>query len=122
MRTQTITHAISVVFLTLFCHGMSSAQNNIPYRDALREANVTLSEMKNGQHESLILGNGDLYGIVWERNGGVFMRITKNDIWDARVDTSEDVDLPRVDIASGKVTALLIENDLVEGLFCVSID
>jgi hypothetical protein len=52
----------------------------------------------------LILGNGDLYGIVWEKNNGLFMRVTKNDIWDARIDTSKDGELPRVDIANNRIT------------------
>ena len=42
--------------------------------------------MEDGQHESLILGIGDLYGIVCTKNNNLFMRIAKNDIWDARHD------------------------------------
>ena len=80
------------------------AANGIPFADSLEAANVTLPRMFDGQRESLILGNGDLYGIVWEKDSGLFMRITKNDIWDARVDTSKDGELPRVDIASHKIT------------------
>jgi len=58
---------------------------------------MAVAMMKEGQRESLILGNGDLYGIVWEKDNGLFMRITKNDFWDAWVDTSQDGELPRVD-------------------------
>lgn len=83
---------------------VGTAQSHIPFVDALRDAHVTVTKLQDGQRESLILGNGDLYGIVWEKDEGLFMRITKNDIWDARVDTSEDGDLPRVDIANNKVT------------------
>ena len=32
------------------------------------------------------------------------MRVTKNDIWDARVDTSQDPPLPKVDVRTGKVS------------------
>jgi hypothetical protein len=78
--------------------------NSIPFRDSLLKANVTLTKMQDGQREGLILGNGDLYGIVWEKDGDLFMRITKNDIWDARVDTSQDGDLPHVDIVTHKIT------------------
>ena len=63
-----IMNGISTALLTLFCHGDSSVQDSIPYRDSLREANVTLSTMQDAQRESLILGNGDLYGIVWEKD------------------------------------------------------
>ncbi len=96
--------ARSVALLSLLCCCSGLAGDSIPFAESLREANVTLDTMKDGQRESLILGNGDLYGIVWEKDGGLFMRVTKNDIWDARVDTSEDGELPRVDIASGRVS------------------
>jgi hypothetical protein len=77
----------------------------VPFVDALSHAGVKLESMKDGQSESLILGNGDLYGIVWEKEGDLFMRITKNDIWDARVDTSKDGDLPHVDLDSNKIAS-----------------
>ena len=32
------------------------------------------------------------------------MRITKNDVWDARLDTSNDSELPTVDLATGEIT------------------
>ena len=76
----------------------------IPFQDSLRQAEVVPAKLTDGQREGLLLGNGDLYGIVWEKDGGLFMRITKNDIWDARVDTSKDGELPRVDIATHAVT------------------
>ena len=76
----------------------------IPYPEALQDARVAVSRMTDGQSESLIIGNGDLYGIVWEREGGLFLRMTKNDIWDARVDTSKDGPLPKVNIRTREVT------------------
>ena len=104
MKSQKLIVAFSAILLNLLCCCSSSAQDGIPFEDSLKEANVTLATMQNGQRESLILGNGDLYGIVWERGGGLFMRITKNDIWDARVDTSKDGELPRVDVVNNKIT------------------
>jgi len=84
---------------------MSSLKaGEIPFESSLKEANVVLQSLQDGQGEGLMLGNGDLYGVVWERDGVLTMRVTKNDIWDARVDTSEDGELPRVDIAGGKVS------------------
>jgi len=76
----------------------------IPFESSLKEANVALQSLQDGQGEGLMLGNGDLYGVVWERSGVLTMRVTKNDIWDARVDTSEDGELPKVDIAGGEVS------------------
>jgi hypothetical protein len=76
----------------------------IAYPEALQDAGVAVSTMSDGQSESLIIGNGDLYGIVWEKEGGLRLRITKNDIWDARVDTSKDGPLPKVNIRTRAVT------------------
>jgi len=104
MKRQTNVNGIFLSPLASSGRGRSASQNSIPYRDSLREANVTLNKMQDAQRESLILGNGDMYGIVWEKDGGLFMRITKNDIWDARVDTSKDGDLPRVDVGTHEIT------------------
>ena len=76
----------------------------IPFEDSLKEANVALHSLQDGHGEGLMLGNGDLYGVVWERDGVLTMRVTKNDIWDARVDTSQDGELPRVDMANATVS------------------
>ena len=77
---------------------------DIPYPDALADANVTVTSLANGNADGLLLGNGDLYGLVWERGGELIMRVTKNDIWDARLDTSKDGPLPKVDVVTGEVT------------------
>ncbi len=103
---ELITGLSAILLNSLGCNAMS-ALDSVPFQESLQEANVTLSRMQDGQRESLILGNGDLYGIVWEKDGGLFMRITKNDIWDARVDTSKDGELPRVDIVTHKITGAI---------------
>ncbi len=99
---------LSLIILPLFLGCTSKFDkkqtDNIPFRTSLQEANVRLTQMQDGQHESLILGNGDLYGIVWTKDNNLFMRITKNDIWDARVNTSEDGELPRVNLATHEIT------------------
>lgn len=90
---------------TALAHGADVAvEPLIPYPEALHDAGVAVSKMSDGQSESLIIGNGDFYGIVWEKQGGLLLRITKNDIWDARVDTSKDGPLPKVNIRTRAVT------------------
>ncbi|MCF7975824.1 MAG: hypothetical protein K9N55_18550 [Phycisphaerae bacterium] len=96
-KNITIAYCVTLLCAPVFC---SPAQASIPFEEALEEANVTLAALQDGQREGLILGNGDLYGIVWEKYNGLVMRLTKNDIWDARIDTSGDGDLPRVDIVN----------------------
>ena len=47
----------------------SEGESVIAYPEALRDAGVAVSRMTDGQSESLIVGNGDLYGIVREKGG-----------------------------------------------------
>jgi len=90
--------------IILAVSAFQSGRNINPYTAALRDAGVTLTDLRDGQRQGLILGNGDLYGIVWEKDNGLFMRITKNDIWDGRMDLSKDGEMPKVDIKTGKIS------------------
>ena len=74
----------------------------IPYPDVLDRAAVVESQVSDINREGLVLGNGDLSGLLWERNGALCLRVTKNDVWDARVDTSQDPPLLRVDLPNQK--------------------
>jgi hypothetical protein len=78
------------------------ARAEIPYPDALQRAAVTESQISDIDRQALVLGNGDLSGLLWERNGVLCLRVTKNDVWDARVDTSRDPPILRVDIPNQK--------------------
>jgi len=103
--TKLLLHAAILASILAGVHAARGEPNaGIPFEAALKDADVTLNSMSSGHRESLILGNGDLYGIVWEKDGGLYMRVTKNDIWDARVDTSKDAPLPKVDIRNNKVS------------------
>ncbi len=88
-----------LMVITCLFTGTVIGQKTIPYTAALREAAVTVTSLADGQLDGLMLGNGDLYGIVYQRDNQLFMRITKNDIWDARMDLSQDGEMPGVDIA-----------------------
>jgi len=75
-----------------------SSRAEIPYPSALDEAAVRETKIADVKREGLLVGNGDLNGILYERNGTLCLRISKNDIWDARMDTSEDAPLLKVDV------------------------
>ncbi|OHE81736.1 MAG: hypothetical protein A2107_13005 [Verrucomicrobia bacterium GWF2_62_7] len=53
---------------------------------------------------ALILGNGDLNGILWTHNGKLRFSITKNDVCDGRLDTAKDPDLCKIDVKNRKWT------------------
>ena len=76
----------------------------IPFPDALASAEISESTVRDLNKEALPIGNGDLNALVFERDGGVVMRVAKNDIWDARMDTSGDVPMLKVDLEKQKWT------------------
>ena len=53
---------------------------------------------------SLIIGNGDLNGVVYSQGENIIIRIVKNDILDARIDTSKDPELLKIDIKNRKLS------------------
>ncbi|MBN1908697.1 MAG: hypothetical protein JW818_03070 [Pirellulales bacterium] len=67
----------------------------IPFPEALDRAAIAYEGLQRINHDALIIGNGDLAGLIWEKDGGVAMKISKNDVWDARLDTRLDPPLPR---------------------------
>ena len=80
------------------------AAETIPYPAALDAAAVREDRLDNLNKNALTLGNGDLNGLLWEHAGVLCLRVAKNDIWDARVDTSQDPPLMKVDVARRKWT------------------
>ena len=72
------------------------ARADIPYPAALDKAAVHETKIADLNREGLLVGNGDLNGLLYERDGTLCLRISKNDIWDARVDTSQDPPLLKV--------------------------
>ena len=87
-----------VTLAGLFC-ALSAEAAEIPFPSALDAAEVVESRITDLKREALVLGNGDLNALLWERDGTLCLRVTKNDIWDARIDTSRDPDLMTMDIS-----------------------
>lgn len=76
-----------------------TAHGDIPYPEALEQSAITMERFDDLNKNALLLGNGDLNAMFYQRNGALCLRVSKNDIWDARVDTSRDPDMMKVDIA-----------------------
>ncbi len=90
--------SVMVCLLMAMAGNTAFGAGDIPFPDALDSAVVVESTMTDIGTEALVLGNGDLNALLWERNGSLRMRVSKNDIWDARIDTSQDPELLRMDI------------------------
>jgi len=81
---------------------VAAGESGPPFPAALRDAAVEQSEIADIRCQALVLGNGDLVGLLWERDGTLCLRLSKNDLWDARVDTSQDVPLMKVDVPNNR--------------------
>ena len=91
--------AVGSIACLISCIGWAAGPvENIPFPDALEAATVAESKITDIRREALVLGNGDLNALLWDRDGALCLRVTKNDIWDARIDTSKDPDLLQMDI------------------------
>ena len=88
-----------IVSLQFFASGSAlSAEARIPFPEALDAAVVSQDRLDDIARRSLVLGNGDLNALLWDSGDAIRMRVTKNDLWDARIDTSKDPELLRMDL------------------------
>ncbi len=71
---------------------------DIAFPNALDAAAVQQDRLDEIHRRALPLGNGDLNALLCDRDGVLCLRLTKNDIWDARIDTSQDPPLLRMDV------------------------
>ena len=72
----------------------SPPEASVPYPEALGRATVDVSSLDEPAHDALLLGNGDLNGLLLTEGDDLVFNITKNDVWDARLDTKPDPPLP----------------------------
>jgi len=76
----------------------------IPFPGALDKAAVIQTKIGDIHKEAMVVGNGDINALIYSQAGDIVVRVTKNDVWDSRMDTSEDPDMPTVDVTSRKWT------------------
>ena len=95
-------HTLSLFAVLLLAAAASAGE--IPFQKALDAAAVDQTPMAQEMPGSLILGNGDLNGVLWHHNGQLRFFITKNDACDGRLETAQDPELVRIDIANHKWT------------------
>ncbi len=67
---------------------------DIPYPEALERSDVALSTLDDPINDALLIGNGDLNALVFSDGDDLVVRITKNDVWDARLDSALDPPIP----------------------------
>ena len=76
----------------------SSRTDDPPFPAALEKAGISQERLDHLLDRSLIIGNGDINALVSTRGQNLVLRLTKNDVWDARLDTTNDPPLLTIDI------------------------
>lgn len=79
---------------------MGAFNRSIPYQDALDDAGISQAQLNSIINNSLIQGNGDVNSILYAKDSKLVLELTKNDVYDARIDTSNDHPLLKIDVAN----------------------
>ncbi|MBN2291894.1 MAG: hypothetical protein JXM70_05680 [Pirellulales bacterium] len=86
------------VLLILSPSILLSQEPTVPYPKALQYADISVDRLDNIIEYALIVGNGDINALVYAQGGQVQMMLTKNDVWDARIDSKLDPPIPTLDL------------------------
>jgi hypothetical protein len=96
MKTQTMMLLLAgPLFLA---HSDTRAEEKIPYPAALADAAIQVDRLTDISEYSLIIGNGDVNALIYTDNTSILLNLTKNDVWDARLETVNDPPLPTLDL------------------------
>lgn len=92
-------------FASVFCVFLFGCQPKneiqIPYESSLDSAAIHQTELKQLDN-SIIIGNGDINGLVYSVDGNINISLTKNNVWDGRMITKDDPPLFKVDLRNKK--------------------
>lgn len=93
------------VIITICCLLVSGCLTKtriqIPYESSLDSAAIHQTELKQLDN-SILIGNGDINGLVYSVDGNINISLTKNDVWDGRMITKDDPPLFKVDLKNKK--------------------
>ena len=92
-RPRCQTAAIVLALAAAACSA-GGADGEIPFVKALDAAAVWQERMATSAQHAMILGNGDINALLHSDGGAIVLRLTKNDVWDARLDSKLDPPLP----------------------------
>jgi len=79
------------------CSSTSGAERSVPFPAAVNASGITQKNLSPMSQHALLLGNGDINGLLFCEGANLVLRVTKNDVWDARLDTSNDPPLPTLE-------------------------
>ena len=79
----------------------------VPYADIIEDARIETNSLQSPTMEALIQGNGDIHSLVYAQGKQIILRLAKNDVYDARIETADDLELAKIDIVTGKTSRKL---------------
>ena len=89
---------LGLVALAVLLIGLNAkAEDAIPFPAALDAAAVAGDRLDSVLDYALLIGNGDLNALVYTDRGQLKLNLTKNDVWDARLDADRDPTLPTLE-------------------------
>ncbi len=89
-----ITLVLICASIILMFPGAAGAQEDAPFPRPLARSAIALNALDDPINDSLLLGNGDLNGLLFAEGDDLVFRLTKNDVWDARLDAALNPPLP----------------------------
>ncbi len=95
--------AFSVALLAAPQMTASADEPAPPFAEAIERSAITTEKLESLPDDSLLIGNGDLNGLVHTEGGRLQMIVTKNDLWDARLETALDPPIPTLELIKERV-------------------
>ena len=89
-----VIYGIAMVMALVAGSRTASADQTIPFVRALDNAAVSVERLDSILEYALIIGNGDINAMIYTDSGNIALVLTKNDVWDARLDSKLDPPLP----------------------------
>ena len=94
-RLATCIACFTVCFAT---RPAAAEEGAIPFPESLEQAAIAVDRLDGILDHALLLGNGDVNALLYSEHGQVTMMLTKNDVWDARLDSKLDPPIPTLDL------------------------
>ncbi|WP_242132489.1 glycosyl hydrolase family 95 catalytic domain-containing protein [Aestuariivivens marinum] len=110
-KTKILFHVLLVLATLCSCKKHEESSLEIPFPEALNGALIAQKNHANPIENSVFLGNGDINGMVFSKGNDLVVHLSKNDVWDARLDTENDPPLMKIDVANQKYHGGAKEHD-----------
>lgn len=89
---------IVALVAAMACKSGPAEDASVPFPNALDAASVSVARLDSILDFGLLVGNGDVNALVHTQGGQLTMMLTKNDVWDARLDSTLDPPLPTLEL------------------------